>query len=262
LARFNADRESGSGAGFGSSKSRLEVVQEVKEPTPSIAVRFARVPTSTVEDYLKQILLEEQRQPGIRVSTGTLATALRVTPGSVTAMMKALADGGLVEHQPYGGVELTAAGRQLALHVVRRHRLIELFLVRVLKLDWSEVHDEAEQLEHAVSERVVDRLDELLGHPDADPHGDPIPTAAGEVEAAPRVSLDAVGAGMRVRVSRVSDQDPAFLRLIERLGLRPGVRVRVASRDAESDTLELDLGRGRRATLGLRAAARILVEPG
>jgi len=220
------------------------------------------MPTSTVEDYLKQILLEEQRQPGIRVSTGALAAALRVTPGSVTAMVKALADGGLVEHAPYAGVELTAAGRQLALHVVRRHRLIELFLVRVLGLDWSEVHDEAEQLEHAVSERVVERIDELLGHPDTDPHGDPIPSAAGEVEAAPLAALDGVEAGRRVRVARVADQDAEFLRRVEKLGLLPGARLKVTARDAGSDTLEVELGRGKRATLGLRAAARIFVEPG
>jgi len=219
------------------------------------------MPTSTVEDYLKQILLGEERAPGVRVSTGALASALEVTPGSVTTMVKALADGGLVEHEPYGGVTLTRAGRQLAMHVLRRHRLIELFLVRVLKLDWSEVHAEAERLEHALSDRVVEKLDELLGFPETDPHGDPIPTADGLVGRAHLPALDSLGAGRRARIVRVADQEPEFLRLLERLGLRPGTRVKVVGRDAAADSLELEIGRDRGATLGLRAAAKIFVEP-
>lgn len=218
------------------------------------------MPSSTVEDYLKQIELEEQRAPGARVSTGALAAALGVTPGSVTSMLKTLSDSGLVDYESYGGAALTPAGRQLALHVLRRHRLLELFLVRVLGFDWSEVHAEAERLEHAVSERLIERLDEMLGRPATDPHGDPIPSAAGEVRVAAQPSLDTVDVGTRVRVARVADQEPEFLRFAEKLGLRPGARLAVASRDAASDALVLDLGRGRKATLGLRAAAKILVE--
>jgi len=220
------------------------------------------VPTSTVEDYLKQVLLEQERRGGGRVPTGHLAAALAVTPGTVTSMLKTLADSGLVDYEAYGGARLTRSGRQLALRVLRRHRLLELFLVRVVGLDWSEVHAEAERLEHAVSERVVERIDELLGRPEVDPHGDPIPTADGEVGATERATLGEVAAGARARVSRIADQDADFLRLVERLGLRPGVRVRVLSVDAAADALELDLGRGRRATLGLRAAAKIFVEAG
>jgi DtxR family transcriptional regulator, Mn-dependent transcriptional regulator len=219
------------------------------------------VATSTVEDYLKRILLEQERADGGRVPTGQIATALAVTPGTVTTMLKALAESGLVDYEAYGGAELTAAGRQLALHVLRRHRLLELFLVRVLRLDWSEVHAEAERLEHAVSDRVIERIDELLGRPVVDPHGDPIPTAAGEVGVTHRASLADAAAGTRVRVSRILDQDADFLRLVERLGLRPGVRVKVVARDETADALELDLGRGRRAALGLRAAEKIFVEP-
>jgi DtxR family Mn-dependent transcriptional regulator len=217
--------------------------------------------TSTVEDYLKHILLEQERRADARVPTGQIAAALAVTPGTVTTMLKALAESGLVDYEAYGGAVLTPAGRQLALHVLRRHRLIELFLVRVLGLDWSEVHDEAERLEHAVSERVVERIDELLGRPEVDPHGDPIPTAAGEVGATHRATLGGAAAGARLRVSRIADQDAGFLRLVERLGLRPGVRIRVTVRDETADALELDLGRGRRAALGLRAAEKIFVEP-
>ena len=216
--------------------------------------------TSTVEDYLKSILLEEQRGGGGRATTGALAAALGVTPGSVTTMVKALADSGLVDYEAYAGAELTPAGRQLALHVVRRHRLVELFLVRVLGLDWSEVHEEAERLEHAVSDRVIERIDEMLGHPEVDPHGDPIPSAAGVVAPAAQPSLAVVGTGERVHIARVADQDPEFLRLLERLGLRPGVRVKLIARDAAADAVELELGRGRRAVLGLRAAEKIFVE--
>jgi DtxR family Mn-dependent transcriptional regulator len=222
------------------------------------------VPTSTVEDYLKQIELGEQRAPGARVSTGALAAALGVTPGSVTAMLKTLADSGLVDYEAYAGTALTAAGRQLARHVLRRHRLVELFLVEVLGLDWSEVHDEAERLEHAVSDRVIERIDEMLGRPEVDPHGDPIPSAAGDVAAAEVTRLDAIAAGARVVVARVADQDADFLRSLERLGLRPGTRLRLVARDPAADALEIELevaDRGARsATLGLRAAAKILVE--
>ena len=137
------------------------------------------MPTSTVEDYLKHILLAAQERPGERVATGQIAARLQLSPGTVTAMLKALADSGLVDYEPYGGASLTGAGQQLATHVLRRHRLIELFLVEVVGLDWAEVHAEAEQLEHAVSDRLIERMDDMLGSPTVDPHGDPIPTPTG-----------------------------------------------------------------------------------
>jgi len=218
--------------------------------------------SATVEDYLKHILLAAEEGGGERVPTGRIATALAVTPGTVTSMLKTLAESGLVDYEAYGGARLTPAGRQLALHVLRRHRLLELFLVEVLGFDWSEVHDEAERLEHAVSEQLVERIDEMLGRPEVDPHGDPIPSAGGEVEAAASESLAEAGTGRRLRIARVADQEPEFLRSLERLGLRPGVRLRVARHDDATDSVELDLGRGRRATLGLRAAGKIYVEGG
>ena len=147
--------------------------------------------TSTVEDYLKCILvhqtrvssssLEDGEDAETTVSMGTLSSALGVAPGTVTAMMKALGESGLVNYAPYTGVRLTESGRSLATHVLRRHRLIELFLVEIMDLDWSEVHAEAELLEHAVSDRLIERMDEMLGFPSADPHGDPIPTSDGKV---------------------------------------------------------------------------------
>jgi DtxR family Mn-dependent transcriptional regulator len=218
------------------------------------------VATSTVEDYLKTILLEEEREPGAAVATGRLATLAEVTPGTVTAMLKTLADGGLVAYEPYAGAQLTAAGRQLALQVLRRHRLVELFLVQVVGLDWSEVHDEAERLEHAVSKRLIERMDEMLDHPAVDPHGDPIPSANLKVRALRHSTLAAAEVGGRYRVARIADQSTEFLRLVERIGLRPGKNVRLAGRDEAADTLEIELARGRRANLGLRAAGKIFVE--
>src|SRR3954454_17612488 len=139
------------------------------------------MPSITVENYLKQLYLEQQNASEELVPMGKLASAMGVVPGTATSMVKALADSGLVSYEPRFGARLTKAGEQLELHVLRRHRLVELFLVKVLGLDWSEVHDEAEHLEHAVSEKVLERIDAFLGHPSVDPHGDPIPTSKGKV---------------------------------------------------------------------------------
>src|SRR5438477_4591329 len=139
----------------------------------------------TVENYLKQLYLEQQNSSEELVPMGKLATQMGVVPGTATSMVKALADSGLVDYEPRSGARLTRGGQQLALHVLRRHRLVELFLVKVLGLDWSEVHAEAEELEHAVSDKVLERIDSLLGHPSVDPHGDPIPPAKGRPRAEP-----------------------------------------------------------------------------
>ena len=216
--------------------------------------------TSTVEDYLKHILLAEERATEARVSMGQIATALGVAPGTVTAMMKTLADGGLVEYEPYSGVRLSAPGRQLATHVLRRHRLIELFLVEVMKMDWSEVHAEAEDLEHAVSDRLIERMDEMLGHPKVDPHGDPIPDTHGVVRKPEHESLLACPLDLPVRIARVSDQSRDFLQLLERRGLKPGSQVVVASRDEAADSVTLKLGAGDPLNLGFRAASKIFVD--
>src|SRR5687767_11670932 len=164
------------------------------------------VPSSTVENYLKQLYLEQQANPEQLVSMGKLASAMGVVPGTATSMVKALADSGLVTYEPREGVRLTSGGEQLALHVLRRHRLVELFLVKVLGLDWSEVHDEAEELEHAISEKVLERMDNLLGRPTADPHGDPIPTAKGKVSEGRYPSLADCPVGRPLRVVRILDQ--------------------------------------------------------
>src|SRR5215470_5425238 len=141
------------------------------------------LPSSTVENYLKSIHHGQSTLPkGQRLlPMGHVATALGVTPGTATTMVKALAESGLVEYEPYSGVRLTRAGQKLAGLVLRRHRLVELFLVQVMGMSWAEVHEEAEQLEHVVSERLIERIDEMLGRPTRDPHGDPIPTAEGTI---------------------------------------------------------------------------------
>jgi len=218
------------------------------------------MPTSTVEDYLKHILLEQQHDPEALVPMGQIAGALKVAPGTVTAMVKTLADSGLVTYEPYSGVRLTTSGRQLAAHVLRRHRLIELFLVQVMGMDWSEVHSEAEELEHAVSERLIQRMDEMLGFPSADPHGDPIPDVHGVFEAPPLPSLLTCELGASLKVARVADQSREFLQLVERRGLKPGCALRVESRDESADTVELRLDGGEPLSLGYRAAGKILVE--
>src|SRR5687767_6390380 len=181
------------------------------------------LPSQTVENYLKAILLAQAALPdeGL-VPMGQLASCLGVVPGTATTMVKALAESGLVKYEPYAGVRLTAAGEKLAAMVLRRHRLIELFLVKVMGMSWTEVHDEAEHLEHAVSDRLIERIDEMLGRPSVDPHGDPIPDQHGAVDRREYDTLLTCPLRSRVRVSRVSDQDRDFLQFIERHDLKPG----------------------------------------
>ncbi|MGB3563642.1 MAG: metal-dependent transcriptional regulator [Thermoanaerobaculia bacterium] len=217
------------------------------------------MPTSTVEDYLKCILLEEQKDPEQLVSMGQIAMALKVAPGTVTSMVKALANSNLVTYEPYTGVKLTDAGQELAVHVLRRHRLAELFLVKVIGLDWSEVHDEAELLEHAVSDRIIERMDEMLGFPDVDPHGDPIPSAGGEVAEPELKNLLLCPVEKSFQVARVLDQDPEFLQLVEREGLKPGSRLEVLARSEPADTIVVRRSDGKELSLGFRAASKILV---
>ena len=218
------------------------------------------MPSVTVENYLKQLYLSQQEEPDRLVAMGKLAGAMGVVPGTATTMVKALADSGLVSYEPRGGVRLTRAGEQLALHVLRRHRLIELFLVKVLGLDWSEVHAEAEELEHAVSDKVLERMDQVLGHPSVDPHGDPIPSAKGKVDESRHGSLADCALNKPCRIARVLDQDPAFLQFVERCGLMPGVNVTVEVRDALADAVWVRPKDRRPLTLGTAAAAKILVE--
>ncbi|CAN5405019.1 manganese-binding transcriptional regulator MntR [soil metagenome] len=220
------------------------------------------MPSSTVENYLKQIYLEQQSTgAGELVPMGKLASAMRVVPGTATSMVKALADSGLVTYEPRGGARLTRGGEQLALHVLRRHRLVELFLVKVLGLDWSEVHAEAEELEHAISDKVLERIDDLLDRPRVDPHGDPIPPAKGKlVSDSDNRSLVTCDLRRKLRVARVLDQNPSFLQFVEKCSLTPGTELIVESRDPNSAAVVVKPQGAASVTFGIDAAAKILVE--
>lgn len=217
--------------------------------------------TSTVEDYLKHVLLLSERG-GALVSMGALAGAVEVVPGTATTMVKALAAEGLVEHRPREGVRLTTEGRRVALNVLRKHRLVETFLVNVLKMDWSDVHNEAERLEHAISDAVLDRLDALLGHPATDPHGDPIPNRQGKIDSQVYATLATCVTGRKLRVVRITDQSPEFLHFVEQNGLQPGAAMRVADRNLPAGLVNVQQQPGSRAfAVSLVAAGKILVEP-
>ena len=221
------------------------------------------MPSSTVENYLKAIYIgtNSLEPPQRLLPMGQLASALNVTPGTATTMVKTLAESGLVEYEPYAGVALTKAGQKLAALVTRRHRLIELFLVQVMGYSWDEVHDEAEQLEHTVSERLVDRMDAMLGRPETDPHGDPIPNADGMIKPQKKLqTLLTCPLGTTVTVTRVIDQDKDFLRFIENHNLKPGEAILVEERDAAADSVRVRGGNNRRLTIGTRAASKVLVQ--
>lgn len=217
--------------------------------------------TSTAENYLKHVLLLSEGGDEL-VSMGALAAALEVVPGTATTMVKGLADQGLVEHQPRYGVRLTVAGRRLALNVLRKHRLIEAFLVNVLKMDWSKVHVEAEHLEHAVSDEVLDRLDALLGHPATDPHGDPIPTRQGKLDGQVYATLVTCVLEKPLQIVRIADQSTEFLQFAEENGLVPGTEIKVVSRNMTAGLVTVRKATARATALSLTAAAKILVGHG
>ena len=184
--------------------------------------------TTSVENYLKAIYHLEQREGG-RVKTKSIADALDISLPSVTSMLKSLSSDDLVVYERYKGVTLSETGRLAALKVVRKHRLVELFLVSTLDYSWDEVHREAELLEHAVSDDLAARIEAFLDYPQFDPHGDPIPSADGTLPSrdAQSVALATLVAGDFGTIERVLDQDPELLRHLTRVGLTPGARIRV-----------------------------------
>jgi DtxR family Mn-dependent transcriptional regulator len=187
--------------------------------TPAHDESFAR--SSAVEDYAKAIYALEQRG-GDAVSTNALAERLGVTPASASGMVKRLCELGLVEHRPYRGVTLTDSGRRVALEVMRHHRLLELYLVESLGVPWDRVHDEAEVLEHVLSDELEELIAAKLGDPTHDPHGDPIPTRELTIEEGPALSLQTLETGANGRFARISDSDPGMLRFLADRGIRPG----------------------------------------
>jgi DtxR family Mn-dependent transcriptional regulator len=217
------------------------------------------MPSLTVENYCKAILQLSTRSGDQWVTTGRLAETLGLTPGTVTSMLKTLAESNLATFTPYEGVRLTRAGRALALRILRRHRLIELFLSKTLQLNWDEVHDEAEHMEHAVSDLLIDRIDAYLGYPESDPHGDPIPKADGTVRASTTRTLADCQSGQSFRLTRVLDQSPEFLRYLSETGLELGAEGELVSNRPEAGVIAVRVGRSE-ATLGREAAAKLLVE--
>ena len=196
--------------------------------------------TRSVEDYLKAIYqLSPEGRPA---STSEIANLLALSPPSVTGMVKRLSEHGLLEHVPYRGVQLTEDGRRAALRMVRRHRLIEAYLVEFLGYSWDTVHEEAERLEHAVSDTMVERMAGALGHPSVDPHGDPIPAADGSIHELACTPLADVPVGDTVEIRRVNESQPERLRYIGSLGLRPGVHVRVVGRQPIDDLVTIEVG--------------------
>jgi DtxR family Mn-dependent transcriptional regulator len=184
--------------------------------------------TPSVEDYLKAIYhLSSQ---GGFASTSDIAAQLELTPPSVSGMIKRLSETGLIEHVPYRGVQLTGQGRRAALRMIRRHRVLELYLTQQLAYDWGTVHEEAERLEHAVSDELIERMANALGNPQYDPHGDPIPTATGDIEETELVSLADAAVGAALELRQVGTQDAARLRFYAEQGLVPGVRVTITDR--------------------------------
>jgi DtxR family Mn-dependent transcriptional regulator len=183
------------------------------------------MPTVTVENYLKAIYALQLTEG--RAKSKAISERLDVSVPSVTSMLQSLASDGMVDYQPYKGVALTAQGRKTALNVIRKHRLIEMFLVNVLDYTWDEVHAEAESLEHAVSNELAARIERFLGDPQFDPHGDPIPTAEGEVYHRELRPLNEVEPGQSVKIARVLDQQPTVLRHLSKLGLEISQEVEV-----------------------------------
>jgi len=182
----------------------------------------------SIEDYLKAIYQIESG--GTPAQTSAIADALSLAPPSVSGMLKRLAENGLIEHEPYRGVTLTSGGRRTALKIVRRHRILESYLVSKLGYDWDTVHDEAERLEHAASDQMVERMAMALGNPRYDPHGAPIPTPAGEIESPDLVSLNNIPVGELAELRMVSDTEPERLRFLASLGLKLGARFEVLAR--------------------------------
>jgi len=222
----------------------------VRSPSPPL--------TRSVEDYLKAIYhLSSQ---GGFATTSDIAAMLEVAPPSVSGMMKRLSETGLIEHVPYRGVQLTHQGRHAALQMIRRHRILEVYLTQQLGYDWGDVHAEAERLEHAVSEQLIDRMAGALGDPRYDPHGAPIPTAAGEIEEAELVSLAGAAVGAELILRQVGDENPARLRYLAEQGLTPGTRMTVVDRQPFNGPITVDIG-GQTRVVGQELALLLLCRP-
>ena len=210
-----------------------------------------------IEDYLKTIYLLQQRSDG-NATTNAIAEALSVRPASVTGMVKKLAEMKLALHEPYQGVKLTKTGKKVALEVLRHHRLIELFLMEALDYSWDEVHEEADRLEHVISEDFEERVARRLGYPEVDPHGDPIPSKNGTIIAADQLSMLDLEIGQSATIARVSDNDAEMLRFAAELGLRPQTRIQLVDAEPYGGSLRVRIGKTEQS-VGRELAKHIFV---
>ena len=215
------------------------------------------MPSPSVEDYIKAIY-KAHAQNG-SVATQELAERLHVSAPAVSKMMRKLSALKLITHAPYQGVKLTRAGGKLALEIIRHHRLIELYLVQAMGFTWDNVHEEAERLEHHISEEFEDKIDELLGHPTACPHGDPIPTRAGTIAPIHDQPLAQLRSPARLIVRRVSDEDAGLLRHFQALGVTPGTAIELVTQEPFEGPLVLNIG-GKRVRLTPQAARKVFVD--
>lgn len=214
--------------------------------------------SAAMQDYLKAIYRLQQGED--RVTTLNLAAELGLSGPSVTNMIKRLADLSFVQHNRYHGVRLTPSGERVALEVVRHHRLLELYLAEAMGFDWDKVHEEAERLEHHVSSEFESRMDELLGHPEFDPHGDPIPSRRGDLPPTSWVLLSELPAGSRAILRRVSDRDSEHLRHLAEINLLPGALVEVTDQGNADETFSIRVA-NRRHAIPIHLAASMQVEP-
>ena len=211
--------------------------------------------SEAVEDYAKAIYALQGKTGGAPVTTNALAERLGVTPASASAMVRKLAERGLAEHEPYKGVELTEAGRNVALEVLRHHRLLELYLAQHLDVPWDRVHEEAEALEHVISEDLEARIAAKLGNPTHDPHGDPIPTPELSIDEGDTTSLALLDVGDRGVFARISDSDPEMLRYLDERGVQLGDRLEILERQPFGGPLTVRFGNTTTALGGALAAA-------
>lgn len=236
-------------------KKRTNTSRAVAAPRAT-APRTPTVLTGQAEDYLKAIY--ELEQKGTPAGTNDIAGRLGIAAASVSGMVQRLARLGLVRAERYRGARLTIAGRAAALQLIRRHRIIECYLVERLGFGWEDVHDEAERLEHAASDELITRMAEAIGNPTADPHGAPIPTASGEVDETRLPSIAELAEGEQATVVRMSDRDPAFLRYLDGLGIRPGATVQVVAKAQFGGPLTVLVG-GAEHGVGTSAASQVFI---
>lgn len=215
--------------------------------------------SQSIEDYLKVIYVLQSE--GEKATTTNIANALEVSSASVTNMLKKLAKMNLLDHESYKGAKLTNSGKKIALEILRHHRLLELYLKEVMGYSWDEVHDEAEKLEHHISEQFEDRIAELLNHPTHDPHGDPIPTKDGVMPATALLSIAEAEFDTPYIIGRVKDQDPELLRYLEKIGLLPGVKIKVVEKAPFNGPITVTLEEEQEQTIGNAVASEVyLVE--